>query len=63
MNNELIQAALDLLAEIADHNGNVYAQYSELLPYKYKVRLNRKVKKLFTETQKAAQQCQTKDSK
>lgn len=53
MCNELIQAATDLLRHIADHNGNVYSDYSHKLHYNQKKKLNQVVKRLFEETNKA----------
>jgi hypothetical protein len=62
MNDKLIAAAKALLFEMADQNGNIFSVYTDRLHFKRKIKINRIVKNLFTEIQKA-EQCQTNDSK
>ena len=63
MNNDLLNAAKMLLRELADGNGNVYSEYTHFRSHLGKKKLNRIVKALFNEIQKAGQQCQTNNSK
>lgn len=58
---ELIAAAEALLLQLADQNGNMYSDYTHTFNINGKIRINRLVKQLFNETQKAKQQCQTKN--
>jgi len=62
MSDKLIAAAKALLFEIADQNGNVFSVYTDRLHFRRKIKINRIVKALFTET-KNAEQCQTNNSK
>jgi hypothetical protein len=58
MNDKLIAAAKALLFEMADQNGNIFSVYTDRLHFKRKIKINRIVKNLFNEIQKA-EKCQT----